>query len=179
MAEKKRRARRSYLEDFHETASGDYVYTGRVHPFQGTARERVRALAALWACTALALAALVAGGCLPAAGMDGCLYVLLPYAAALLAGISVAWLMGRLTAGGESLRDYVYKDTVGKARVRGALAAAFCGLTLAGEGVYLALNGAGERAAGTAGLCLLLALALGMQVLWLRLAHKIGARYAP
>ncbi len=178
MAEQKRR-RRSYLEDFHETASGEYVYTGRVHPFEGTASERVRALAALWACAALALAALVAGGCLPAAGMDGCPYVLLPYTAALLAGISVAWLMGRLTAGGESLRDYVYKDTVGKARARGTLAAALCGLTLAGEGVYLALNGAGERAAGSAGLCLLLMLALWMQVLWLRLARGVGARYAP
>lgn len=178
MAEQKRR-RRSYLEDFHETASGEYVYTGRIHPFEGTASERVRALAALWGCTALSLAALVAGGCLPAAGMDGCPYVLLPYAAALLAEVSVVWLMGRLTAGGESLRDYVYKSTVGKARVRGTIAAAFCGLTLAGEGLYLALNGAGERRAGSAALCLLLMLALGMQVLWLRLARGAGTRYAP
>lgn len=177
MAERKRR-RRSYLEDFHETASGDYVYTGPTHPFQGTAQERRRALAALWGCAAPALACLVAAGCVPAAGLGGCPYVLLPYTAALLAGISVAWLMGRLTAGGESLRDYVYKATVGRFRVRGTLAAALCALTLAGEGLYLALNGAGERLAGTVWLCLLLTLALGMQVLWLRLARGMGARYA-
>lgn len=177
MAGKKRR--RSYLEDFQETASGGYVYTGRLHPFEGTQRERRRALAALWACTSLALASLTAAGCVPAAGTDGCPYVLLPYMAALLSGISAAWLTGRLTAGGQALRDYVYRATVGKARVRGTLSAAFCALTLAGEGVYLALHGAGGRAAGTAWLAALLALALGMQVLWIRLARRAGARYAP
>jgi hypothetical protein len=86
-------------------------------------------------------AAVAVAGCVPAHGMEGSFYVLLPYVASLLSVFLILWLMVRLTAGGDPLRDYVYKATVGKYAARSALAMICAGCAGAGECAYLLLHG--------------------------------------
>ena len=87
--EKKRRGRRAYLEDFQKTATGEYVYTGKLHYYETQGLERRQALLRLWLLTGAIAAAVVVSGCVPAAGMSNTFYVLLPYAGALLSAASV------------------------------------------------------------------------------------------
>ncbi len=143
--QKKRRGRRSYLEDFKRTASGEYIYKGPCHSYQEDGLSRQKALAVLWLLTIAMAASVVAGGCMPAAGLMDCWYVILPWGFSLVAVVSVVWLMGRLTAGGDPLRDYVYRATVLQSRLRGNLVFFLAAATLAGETVYLLGNGFGIR----------------------------------
>ena len=96
-------------------------------------------------------AAVVTAGCIPAAGPSHIPYVILPYLASLLAAASVVWLMCRLTAGGDPLPDYVHAATVKQFGLRGTLALVCSAAALVCEGIYLALNGAGDRLAGSIG----------------------------
>ena len=147
--DKKRRGRRAYLEDFQKTATGEYVYTGKLHYYETQGLERRQALLRLWLLTGAIAAAVVVSGCVPAAGMSNTFYVLLPYAGALLSAASVVWLMCRLAAGGDPLRHYVYTATVAQMRVRGRLVLIFSALTLVGEVVHLILDGVGTLLPGT------------------------------
>ena len=147
--EKKRRGRRAYLDDFQKTATGEYVYTGKLHRYQTEGIGRRQALLRLWAITAAMAVAGIISGCVPAAGMSHTFYVLLPYAGELVSAASVVWLMCRLAAGGDPLRDYVYKATVLQMGVRGYLVLIFSAVALVGEGVYIVLYGLGSSPAGT------------------------------
>ena len=169
--EKKRRGRRAYLEDFQKTASGEYVYTGKMHHFQEETLTRKQALTRLWALAAVMAAGAVAAGCLPAAGTFNTAYVILPYAGSLLSAGSVVWLMCRLTAGGNPLPDYVHAATVRQFALRGTLTLAFSAATVAGELIHLALNGAGERLWATVGFLACELLTAAGAVLW-RIATK-------
>lgn len=166
----KRPRRHSYLNDFQPTASGEYIYTGALHGWAEPGPARRRALVLLWAEAVLPAALIVAAGCVDAPGMRNCAYMLLPYAAALVSQASVLWLMARLSAGGERLRDYVYQATVGRFRVRGGFALGCTALTLAGSGVFLLRRGAQGAAVGAVLFWLLLGLSLVCQILWLRRA---------
>lgn len=146
---KKRPGRKAYLDDFQRTASGAYVYNGELHYFVEQGMTRVRALTVLWALTAGMAAAAVTAGCVPAAGTRDTVYVLLPYAGSLLSVASVVGAMCRLTTGGDPLRDYVYRATVGQFRARGVLVLLFAGGTLLGGAVNLRLHRAGELLSGT------------------------------
>lgn len=147
--EKKRRGRRAYLDDFQKTATGEYVYNGKLHYYGTEQKPRKKALVLLWVLTVVMAVMIVAGGCTPAAGMSSCPYVVLPYAGSLLAVGSIVWLMCRLSAGGDPLRDYVWQATVKQFAPRGWLAVIFGGCTLAGDVVYLICSGVGSLLAGT------------------------------
>jgi hypothetical protein len=149
MAKKKWNSRRAYLDEFQKTAAGEYVYTGAVHSYVNQGVSRGKALAALWALTAFLAAGALVAGCVPAAGMNT-FYVLLPYVASLISAASVVWLMCRLTAGGDPLRDYVYRATVPKAALRANLTMVCAGGTLLGGAVHWARNGAEDKVLGTA-----------------------------
>lgn len=141
MGEKKRRGRRDYLNDFRQNAAGEYLYIGEHYTFVEQGKSRRRFLTELWLLCGGALLSAAAAGCIPAAGTDSCFYVLIPYAASLIAAISLCWGLGRLTAGGDPLRAYVYQGTVEKLPGRAALAAAAAGLTLIGAVIRLILSG--------------------------------------
>ncbi|MGM9537966.1 MAG: hypothetical protein ACI3VN_06500, partial [Candidatus Onthomonas sp.] len=141
MEEKKRQGRRSYLNDFQQNAAGEYLYTGAHYTFVEQGKNRRRFLTELWLLCGVALAAAVAGGCIPGSGMDQCFYVMLPYAAGLVGAISLCWGLGRLTAGGDPLRAYVYEQTVEKLPGRAMVTAVMAGLTLLGSLVRLILSG--------------------------------------
>lgn len=130
MAEKKRRGRRAYLDDFQKNAAGEYIYTGKTYAWGS---DRKRSLLRLWLFAGAALCAAVAGGCIPGTGMDGRAYVVLPYVLALIGAFSLCWGVGRLTDGGEPLRGYVYDATVKKLPVRAVLTAVLAGIAFLGE----------------------------------------------
>ena len=110
--EKKKMKRRSYLDDYKKNAAGEYEYTGRYVAFVGTEAERRGLVIRLIALCAAGFAAGVICGCIPAAGMDNCFYVLLPYAAALCACFRTLWAAGRLAVHKEPLKEYVHAATV-------------------------------------------------------------------
>ena len=140
-----RKKRRSYLDHFHKNAAGEYIYSGEYYDYDGGGKPFRRAMAELWLCCGLAVAATVAGGCIPVPGMSHCAYVLLPYVIAIIAAFSVVWSLGQLAAGGMSLREYIYAATVRRLPRRFLITAVFSGLTVLGEGVYLILHGPGDR----------------------------------
>lgn len=139
---KKKPGRRAYLDDFHPTARGDYVYTGKMIPWPAPGRgTRKQVLLRLWCWALLGTLAAVLGGCLDGVGMGGRPYVLLPYMAGLiLAGCSL-WSLIRLTGGGEELRAYVYQATVERLPRLTLAWAILSGVTLAAEVVNGALPG--------------------------------------
>lgn len=148
-SKKKRRGRHSYLEDFQKNAAGEYIYTGLLHHYQDRGLSRTRALAMLWVLAVGMAAAALCAGCVPAAGMQNTVYVLLPYVCGLISAATVIYGLCRLTAGGDPLRDYVYRATVTQFRLRIILVMVFSGAALVGDLVYLALHGVGDRLAGT------------------------------
>ncbi len=164
--QQKRRGRRGYLADFERAASGEYVYKGPCHSYREEGLSRRRALAVLWMLAAAMAGSVVVGGCMPAAGLMDCWYVILPWGLSLVAVVSVLWLMGRLTAGGEPLRDYVYRATVLQSRLRGNLVLFLAAGTLAGETFYLLRYGAGGRTKETVVFLFCTAALLVCTVLW-------------
>ena len=138
----KRRGRRAYLEDFQKDPDGKYVYTGEHYAYADAGgRSRRRLLTGLWISFGLAAAAILTQGFLPAEGMRGCVYVLLPYVGALASGISLLWALARLSFHKEPLRAYVYTATAAALPRRGILTAGFAGATLLGDCVFLAIRG--------------------------------------
>ena len=77
----------------------------------------------------------------PAPGAMQQFYVLLPYAGALVAGISAVWALARMSRGGARLRSYVYEETVAKLPLRCLLTGGFAALAAVGECVDVFLNG--------------------------------------
>ena len=123
MQQKKTRRGREYLNDFRRDVNGSYLYQGSYRCYTGSMPyAKLRGL--LWALCGGALAALAAAGMVPAPGAMQQFYVLLPYAGALVAGISAVWALARMSRGGARLRSYVYEETVAKLPLRCLLFAA-------------------------------------------------------
>ena len=85
----------------------------------------------------------VTGGCIPAPGMGGSFYLLLPYMAEVGLTGSIVWAMTRWQAREYPMRAYVYKATVKALPGRCMAEAALAGAGAAAEVVYLLLSGAG------------------------------------
>ncbi len=175
MSEGKRgwKGRRAYLDDFQKTASGEYVYTGVLHHYEGKGMSRGKALAVLWALSAVMAVTAVVPGCVTAVGMQNTIYVLLPYMGSLMSTVSVIWAMCRLAAGGDPLRDYVYRATVGQARLRSLLTAGFTAAALVGSLVCMILHGVGDMLPGTIVFWVCELLLLGCALLWLRVMNQL------
>lgn len=111
MAEEKRKKKRgrAYLNDFRVNVAGEYVYTGKIYVWKS---DRKKALWTLWLYTGGALALAVLAGCIPDTGMEGAVWALLPYAISLIGAMTCVYAVIRLTAAGETLREYVYDAAV-------------------------------------------------------------------
>ena len=138
---KSAKARKSYLKDFKKDKDGKYVYQGDWYRYQYGQMSRQGLLARLWGMCAVLVCTAVAAGCVPAAGMDECFYVLLPYAVSVVSGISVCWSLGRLTAGGEKIRSYVYETSCSKIPFRSAVAAVLNGFCEKNTDITVKLSG--------------------------------------
>lgn len=135
--EKKRRSyRKAHLEHFHRNVAGEYVYDG---PTRSWGSPRGKNLRLLWLCALVALAAAVAGGCIPDCGMEQYPWSLLPYGAALLLSFVQLWKLWRLTDGGDPVREYVWMATVKPLPVLSLLTAICAGVAAAAELVNLFL----------------------------------------
>ena len=104
---------------------------------------------------AVLMAAMIINGCIPAPGMAGCFYVLLPYAAQVVSAAALGVALLSVATAGNPLREYQYEAAVKKIPMRSRLAAIFAGASVLGELLYLIQNGAGN-AAGMAALFLVL-----------------------
>ena len=148
MSETKKKKRRAYLDSFRKNEEGTYDYTGSLYQYNGGSHGLRRSLIKLWGLCAVLMGSLIAAGCISAPGMDNCFYVLLPYAAALMAGVSVLWALCRMTSGKNPLKEYVYEASVGKLPERAVMTAAFGAAAIIGEAVYICLHGMGGKTVG-------------------------------
>jgi len=171
--EKKRGGRRAYLNDFSPRLDGGYDYNGTLHAFQEEGMSRKQAMTRLWTLSAASALFILASGCVPAAGMQNCPYVLLPYVGSALSVVSVIWLMARLSGGGDPLRDYVYKATVEQYELRSMLVIVFAALSLAGDALYLILNGVQGLVWGTIAFWLCQGAAVCLICLWRRAFSRL------
>ena len=131
MQQKKTRRGREYLNDFRRDVNGSYLYQGSYRRYTGSMPyAKLRGL--LWA---------LCGGALAALAALQQFYVLLPYAEALVAGISAVWALARMSRGGARLRSYVYEETVAKLPLRCLLTGVFAALAAVGECMDMFLNG--------------------------------------
>ena len=136
MQQKKTRRGREYLNDFRRDVNGSYLYQGSYRRYTGSMPyAKLRGL--LWTLCGGALAALAAAGMVPAPGAMQQFYVLLPYAGALVAGISAVWALARMSS-------YVYEETVAKLPLRCLLTGVFAALAAVGECMDVFLNGGQE-----------------------------------
>ena len=79
----------------------------------------------------------IAAGCVPSVGLQGSIFVLLPYAVQLAAACSLAWACARLLGKEYPLREYVYQQTVCKISLRSGVCIAAAGVSVIGEFVEL------------------------------------------
>ena len=125
MAEKKRKGRRAYLDSYKKKEDGSYAYEGDLYVYVGSilasnspgngglkvgipkGNGLKKELTRLWILCGALLCTLLAAGCSTAPGPDSSAYVLLPYAANLVACVSVCWGMGRLAKGGNPMKAHV------------------------------------------------------------------------
>ena len=98
MMEKKRRKRgeNSYLNDFHLNLAGEYIYDGELYACQADPDTQKMQKRKLWVYTALMLLTVLASGSIPAPGMLGSSYVILPFLGELIAIFSVVWAVCKL-----------------------------------------------------------------------------------
>lgn len=161
----RKKGRRAHLDAFKKNEKGEYIYTGKQYVFDEANIKWKTAAIRLGAVWAVMMAAMITNGCIPAPGMANCFYVLLPYAAQVVAAASLGTALFALLSAGNSLREYQYEAAVKKIPMRSQLTASFAGVNMLGEMIYLVRNGT-ESAAGMAVLFLVLETMACLCALW-------------
>lgn len=147
MMEKKRRKRgeNSYLNDFHLNLAGEYIYDGELYTCQADPDTQKMQKRKLWVYTALMLLTALASGSIPAPGMLGSSYVILPFLGELIAIFSVVWAVCKLGRDWNAVREYVYERTVPALPGRALCVAAFAAAGILCELLYVILSGHGGQ----------------------------------
>lgn len=145
MAEKKYKGRKAYLNDFQKNENGEYVYQGNLYAWQGESSLLRKKLFLLWGIGIAMVGLLASSAWVDAPGATGTFYVVIPVCAALIFGVSMLWGLGRLTAGGNVLRAYVYEATVVQLPIRAMFTLVSAGAAIIGELLFLIINGSGEK----------------------------------
>ena len=164
---------RAYLNDFHPTADGSFVYAGTSLHWDPIGISRAKALFLFGGLALVQAAAAVVCGCIPAPGMLNCFWVILPYIASATALFLLIWALVRLTLSGNPLREYVHRATVGRFPVLTGACMLACILTGLAEAVFLLVYGASGqgRQAGLFLVCQ--ALGAVCPLLWRRLCGRL------
>ena len=129
--------RRAYLDDFRKTQNGDYQYEGSRYACELSEKEWKKKSNAMAAAGIAAILLTIAAGCVPSVGLQGSIFVLLPYAVQLAAACSLAWACARLLGKEYPLREYVYQQTVCKIPLRSRVCIAATGVSALGELIEL------------------------------------------
>ena len=135
-----RKNRRAYLNDFKKDETGDYIYRGTVYDYEGSEHSLRSFKIRLSILGALTLIMLLWAGLIRVPGMDHCIYVLLPYVAALCGSISVCWALVQLCTGGASLRAYLFQKSIEKLPGRCIFTACCSAGALLGELIYVLIT---------------------------------------
>lgn len=135
------RDRRSYLQQFQRTASGEYIFVGNTFVYSDPEQSRRQTLTAYWIPAAVMSVGALGQGFLPAEGMLNCAYVLIPFVIGLLGALSVIWALVKLSLAKEPLREYEYTATVQALPFRSMLTFILACATLLGECVFLVIHG--------------------------------------
>ena len=137
---KKKRAflRRSYLEDFKKKDDGSYSYEGEMRVCELRGADFRRWLISCWSRLAVAVAALVVCGCIPRTGMDGRVYIVMPFAFAVAFAVLCIWKFVTPSRSGGKLPAYRHERTVQRLAVYAAIPAILCAMALIGLLVDLA-----------------------------------------
>lgn len=169
----KKKGRRAYLEQFRKNESGEYTYQGKLYIWKEEKHSRKSSVT--WLCLkwAVLMAAAVANGCIPAPGMGNTFYVLIPYAGQVVAEASLGTALFSMIAAGNPLREYQYEAALKKVPLRAELTAAFSGVSILAEIIFLIREGAGEAAAMAVLFLVLGAVAAGSALLLLRQFQKL------
>ncbi|MCD7744647.1 MAG: hypothetical protein LUI13_05090 [Lachnospiraceae bacterium] len=133
-AEPGRKGRRAYLDEYEMDDSGRYVYTGTAYVWKSPRKASMRTL---WLLAAASFGAQLAAGCVSNTGMNGRAWVLLPYAAAIAASVSLVWGNYTLADGGEKIPGHIYRKSVEALPIRALLTAVFSSIAIVGELVNL------------------------------------------
>ena len=136
----KKHSRREHLNDFHLNVAGEYVYDGALYACQSDDAKQRRLKRAVWGMAAILIIAVIAGGCIPAPGMQNCFYVLLPYLGEFLGAASVIWALAKLGMDWSAVREYNYKKSVAVLPVRTAVTAVFSLLGIVCELIFFFVN---------------------------------------
>lgn len=129
--------RRAYLDDFRKTQNGDYQYEGSRYACELSEKEWKKQSTAMAAAGIAVILLTIAAGCVPSVGLQGSIFVLLPYAVQLAAACSLAWACARLLSKEYPLREYVYQQTVCKIPLRSSVCIAATGVSVIGELIEL------------------------------------------
>lgn len=171
--EQKKKKKRTYLDDFKKNREGRYEYQGEHYICEGgepalrSARRRILGVyAAVIVCA-------LAAGCIPAPGITGVFYVILPYAFGVVAAGSLGWTLCRFGMAGGVLRTYIYEVTVEKIPHRAILTGVLNTAAAVG-GIFFILFHRGEgNMLWSALFCVLEAVAGGGAFVVLRMAGKL------
>ena len=142
----KKHNRREHLNDFHLNVAGEYVYDGALYACQSSEEKQHRIKRAVWGMVAILIVAVIAGGCIPAPGMQNCFYVLLPYLGEVVAAASVVWALAKLGTDWREVREYNYEKSVAVLPVRTVVAAGFAALGIVCEGIFFFTNKPADKA---------------------------------
>ena len=138
MAEKKKKGRRSYLNDFKMNLTGEYIYTGAHFEPQGD-YKKARLSVTLAGILLVALNLLC--GCIPAEPMLNVFYVIIPFVVSLAASVRLLWAATRLWLNRLPLREYVLHQTFEKLFPAATVGLIFSALTSVAFVVFVAING--------------------------------------
>lgn len=162
MARQKKWGKDGYLQNFEKSREGGYVYTGEL--WQADEVERCKILTRLWVLCAGQLLAAILPGFFTTAGFSGSFYVILPYVFWLISACYLAYLLGRMTFGGNPLRGYVYERSVARYIPCAGAASFGAALTALGLLLFFVRGGTGQGGA----LCLVCCLFQGISFLFIR-----------
>lgn len=136
-----RKRRRAYLDDYKINEEGQYEYQGVRYKWPLEEMERKKLQRRLQVMEILAIAAALLAGCIPAPGVGSSACLILPYAFGVVAVISLGLALWPVCTEPDPMRGHVYEASVLKVPFRSMLAAVLAALSLAGEIIYLFLNG--------------------------------------
>ncbi len=133
-----RKKRSANLKHYHQNEAGGYDYDGAHWRWQDDSLRKPF-LTAGYLRIGLAIGLMILAGCLPAPGAGYAVYILLPYAAGIVAGVLSLMAFIRLSLEKERLRDYVYDSSVMK--LPGRLTVSLAGAAVAGAAqlIYIAI----------------------------------------
>ena len=137
---KKYSGKRAYLNNFEWREDGSYVYTGQYQNCHLTPVAYRREMTVLLLPAVISVALSFAAGCVADTGMEGCFYLLLPYAGGLVVMVRTAWALIRMLHAGPRMRSYAYDKTAAALPRRTAFAVILPGAALVGF-IYAMLSG--------------------------------------